>query len=246
MSIAKLKNAPLKEVIFELHWYGESDTTGIPIDSGFDLAQGKFADKLKKMYPVHKKLIPDGVPFKVFGAPIHQYWKGEFIWPVVQHGQGFLAVNETGEGYEWEKNYKPTVLESVNLLIKAYEEPLRFNRLKLQYIDACDVEKLEPMTFMKKNLLTTLDTDYQHPGKLKYFNISQVFELENGSMMHLNIANGTNNQNQKPAIIWTTTVEKDFNCSEKELKSWLESAHSATSAMFKNMLNPEFYASLDR
>lgn len=246
MSITKLKNAPLKEVIFELHWHGEPDATGMPVDTGFDLAQGKFADKLKKLYPLHKKLIPDGAPFKVFGAPVHQYWKDEFVWPVVQHGQGLIAINETGEGYEWEKIYKPVVMEAVNLLVSAYEDMPNFRRMKLQYIDACDVEDLEPILFMKKNLQTSLESAYGHPGKLRNFNVSQVFELEDGSMMHLNISNGINNQNQKPSVIWTTTVEKAYNFNDKDIEPWLENAHSATSAMFKNMLKPEFYASLDR
>lgn len=246
MSITKLKNAPLKEVIFELHWQGEVDAIGMPVDTGFDLAQGKFADKLKEQYPLHKKLIPDGAPFKVFGAPIHQYWKDEFVWPVVQHGQGILAVNETGEGYEWAKAYKPVVLRAVDLLISAYEDDLKFRRMKLHYIDVCDVEGLEPILFAEKNLQTSLKTAFKHPGKLRNFNVSQVFELEDGSMMHLNVYNGINNQNQKPSVIWTTVVEKAYNFNEKEIESWLDNAHAATSAMFKKMLNPEFYASLDR
>ncbi len=246
MSITKLKNAPLKEVIFELHWHGEPDASGMPVDSGFELALGKFADKLKNTYPLHKRLIPDGAPLKVFGAPIHQYWKDEFVWPVVQHGQGILAINETGEGYEWAKTYKPAVLEAVNLLVSSYEDIPRFRRMKLQYIDAYDVEDVDPILFMKKNLQTSLTAAFSHPGKLRNFNVSQIFELEDGSMMHLNITNGINNQNQKSSIIWTTTVEKSYNFTIEEIGPWLEEAHSATSAMFKNMLNPEFYASLDR
>lgn len=246
MSIAKLRNAPLKEVIFELHWHEDTDALGTPYDAGFDLAQGKLADKLKKNFPVHKKLLPDGVPFKVFGAPIHQYWKAEFEWPVIQHGQGILAINENEVGYEWEKTYKPTVLEAIDLLISAYDDPLRFNGMILKYIDAYDVEELEPLIFVKENLQTDLKTGYKHPGNLRNFNVSQVFELENGSLMYLNIANGTNNKNNKPSIIWSTTVEKRFNFTNKEIEPWLESAHKATSAMFKNMLKPEFYASLDR
>jgi len=246
MSITKLKNAPLKEVIFELHWHEDTDASGTPHDPGFDLAQGKLAGKLKKSYPVHKKLIPDGAPLKIFGAPIHQYWKAEFGWPVIQHGQGILAINETGVGYEWERSYKPTILKAIDLLILAYEDPLRFKGMKLMYIDAIDVEELDPVAFMRKNLQTDLSTAYEHPGKLKNINVSQVFELENSSLMYLNIANGVNNQNNKPSIIWSTIVEKKFNFTNKEIEPWLESAHASTSAMFKKMLNPEFYASLDR
>lgn len=70
MSSTKLKNAPLKEVIFELFWDCSIDGTGLQIDEGFDLAQGVFSNQLKSDFPVHKKLIPENIPFKVFGAPI--------------------------------------------------------------------------------------------------------------------------------------------------------------------------------
>ena len=55
MSKNKLKNAPLKEVIFELRWESTLDDSGNPYDPGYDLAQGKFADRLHSEFPVHKK-----------------------------------------------------------------------------------------------------------------------------------------------------------------------------------------------
>ena len=70
MSKTKLKHAPLKEVIFELHWAG-IDTLGAHSDSGFNLAQGKFQDKLKSEYPVHKQLMTEGMGIKFFGVPLH-------------------------------------------------------------------------------------------------------------------------------------------------------------------------------
>lgn len=246
MSSTKLKKAPLKEVIFELHWQGSPDAMGVLRDEGFDLAQGKFADRLKKEFPVHKKLIPDGVPLHVFDAPIHQYWKGEFKWPVVQHGQGMLAVNEVEAGYEWEKTFKPTVLKAINLLLDSYEVQPQFNRAKLQYIDAWDVADTDPRTFTKENLLTQIKIGYPMPGTLGNFNIFQSFVLDDGSEMQLNIANGVNNQNQMPSVVSTTTVEKRAIFTQATLVDWLEMAHSKTSHMFKTMLDPDFYGNLDR
>lgn len=69
--------------------------------------------------------------------------------------------------------------------------------------------------------------------------------MNDGSEMQLTIANATNNQTQKPSIIWTTTIEKRKNLEKKEIVDWLETAHKAASDMFKIMLNPDFYASLD-
>lgn len=245
MSSEKLKNAPLKEVIFELHWECDMDNVGNPYDAGFDLAQGKFAERIKTEFPVHKKLIPEGAPIKVFGAPMHQYWKGELNWPVIQHGQGMIAVNEVEYGYEWENAFKPLVITSIKNIIASYEDDLLFNSVKLQYIDAWDLEGISPSYFIAKNLQTEILNGYELPGKLRSLNIQQNFELSDESTLSLNIANGVNNKNQQPSVIWTTTVEKQSKMNVDDVVAWLESAHTTASSMFKKMLNPNFYASLD-
>lgn len=246
MSFTKLKNAPLKEVIFELHWDCPIDSSGAQYDAGFDLAQGKFAERLKTDFPVHKKLIPEGMPFKLFGVPMHQFWKGEFNWPVIQHGQGMIAVNEVEDGYEWEVAFKPLVIKAINQLISSYEEELSFNRTKLQYIDAWDIDDNNPEEFVENNLQTKIIANYTQPGRLTGFNIQQNFDLGEGSILNLSISNGINNQNQKKSVVWTTTVEKRAKMSIEEIVSWIEFAHSSTSNIFKQMLNPDFYASLDK
>jgi uncharacterized protein (TIGR04255 family) len=245
MSKAKLKNAPLKEVIFELHWNGSVNFPGMPFDAGFELAVGKFAERLKPDFPVHKPLFPDGVPVKPFGVPLHQYWKGELVWPVVQHGQGMIAVNEVEQGYEWERGFKPLVFKSVERIMESYESSLVFNRVKLQYIDAYDLDEMSPFEFIEQNLQTKITAPYQLSERLRNLNVLQVFELEDKSSMQLNITNGINNQNQKQSVIWTTTTEKLGKFNFADIVDWLEMAHTETSKMFQTMLNPEFYASLD-
>ena len=201
MSKAKLKNAPLKEVIFELHWECSMKFPGMQIDTGYDLAQGKFAERLKPDFPVHKQLIPDGIPLKPFGVPLQQYWKRELTWPVIQHGQGMIAVNEVEQGYVWENSYKSLVLKAIEQIIECYEEKLIFNRVKLQYIDAWDLDDNSPFEFIEQNLQTKITAPYQKPGRLRNINILQVFELEDKTSMQLNITNGINNQNQKQWLI---------------------------------------------
>lgn len=245
MSNTKLKNAPLKEVIFELHWSSAVDNSGIQIDLGFDLAQGKFSQSVKSEYPVHKKLIPDNIPIKIYGAPLHQYWKAESMWPVIQHGQGMLAVNDVELNYEWENSFKPNVLSAIEKLIASYEEVPTFNRVKLQYIDAWDVEDNDSRKFIAENLLTEIKFSYPEPGIAKNFNIFQSFQMDDSSEIQLVISNGINNINQKQSIVWTTTIEKISNFDSDEIENWLEKAHSELSKMFKNMLKPEFYADLN-
>ncbi|MEP1085824.1 TIGR04255 family protein [Algoriphagus sp.] len=246
MSSTKLKKAPLKEVIFELRWEAAVDTTGIQIDKGFDLAQGKFASRQEQEFPVYKKLLPDNIPFKIYGSPINQFWKGELEWPVVQHGQGVLAINDVEASYEWEEKFFPLIKDTFTKLMESYNTPLKFNRIKLQYIDAWDLVDGNAIDFMKTNLQTEILTRYEVPGTQRNFNIQQGYELDDSSVLTLSISNGLNNQNNQKSVIWNTVVEKLGKIGKDEIIPWLEHAHSHTSAMFKKMLNPDFYAHLDR
>lgn len=245
MSKKKLKKAPLKEVIFELRWEYGVDPNGFQIDKGFDLAQGKFAYKMEVDFPVYKKLFPDNAPFKVFGSPVNQFWRGELKWPVVQHGQGMIAINDVEKSYEWENGFYPLILSTINKLTESYSESLRFNRMKLHYMDALDIEQGDPMDFVRENLQTEILTKYQAPGTLKGFNVQQGFLLEEGSLMNLSITSGLNNQNTKNSVVWNTVVEKVGRFNREDIQNWLIFAHDHTSQMFKDMLNPNFYASLD-
>lgn len=176
MSETKLIKAPLKEVIFELHWNCPIDNSGIQKDEEFEFAQGRFAERIKKYFPVHKKLLPDGFPFNIIHSPIHQYWKGEFRWPVVQHGQGMIAINEIEEGYEWEASFKPTIEQVLKVLFESYENNTKYERLKLQYIDAWDLNNEDPYEFIKNNLLTSIQTSYKSFGVAKDINLFQSYE----------------------------------------------------------------------
>lgn len=246
MSAKKLKNAPLKEVIFELRWEGTLKHSGIPADEEFDLAQGRFALKMESEFPVHKKLYPDNPSLKIFGSPKHQYWKGELSWPVVQHGEGMIAINDVEKNYEWENAFFPLIISTIDKLHNSYKGALRFNRVKLQFIDAWDIEEGHPVDFMKENLQTEISTQYQVPGKLRDFNIQQGFELNDGSILILSVSSGINNQSKKNSLVWNTVVEKAGRIKREDITTWLTIAHNHTSEMFKNMLKPDFYASLDR
>lgn len=246
MSSTKLKNAPLKEVIFEVHWDGVSDQNGTLRDAGFDLAQGKLAERLKVDFPLHRKLLPDSAPISFFRIPKHQYWTGELNWPVVQHGEGILTVNEVEVGYEWENRFKPLVLGVIDKTKEAYENNIHFKSVKLQYIDAWDLENQSFIDFIGNNLQTFIKIGYQEPGKLKNVNIHQSFELTDASIFQLNIYDAYNNKTDQKSIVWTTTVEKSAAFNDAELIDWLEGAHQVTSDFFKKMLSKDFYDSLDR
>lgn len=158
-----------------------------------------------------------------------------------------ISVNEVEEGYDWKNSYEPLILKTISLLIESYTIPLKFNKVKLQYVDAYDLnDEIIPIDFISKNLQTRIINNYELPGDLKNLSLQQSFALTDDSYMNLNISDGINNFNGKKSIIWTTTVEKTQVMSFDEIKNWIAKAHDVCSTMFKKMLNSEFYASLDK
>lgn len=245
MSEQKLKNAPLKEVIFELFWEGEGQLNDIPIDPGYENAIGRLQERLEKIVPIQTRLYPIAVPLRVFGVPVFQYWKSRLQWPVIQHGPGVLTVNDTEINYTWKDNYKPLVLTAIDMLIDSYSKTLPFNKVSLKYVDAVDIPMGDVHHFVAENLRIAINYEYDLPGEKTAFNISQRFALLDGSTMQLQVSSGVNNQNNSPAIIWTTSIEKNGKLNKEEIVAWLDSAHTRTSDFFKTMLKPEYYASLD-
>jgi len=245
----KLKNAPLKEVIFELLWELPLDQTGFPIDTGFELAQGIFASKIKKDFPVHKKTIPEGFQnVRLYPKPIHQFWKKEITWPVVQLGHGIMTVNDTDANYIWEDNFLPNIKNSLTILLDSYENQLPFNRVSLKYIDSIDLpDNVNDISnYISKNFQTDLINRYPLPGKLKGININQTFELPDETIMQISIQTATNNATNKPAIVWITGVEKKGLFKKDEIINWTVEAHKQVSDTFVNMLEKEFYENFDR
>ncbi len=247
MKQRKLKQAPLKEAIFEIRWAPVLDTNGIPEDRGYQLAQGLFAKGIRKAFPVHKNINTVPEILRVFPVIQHQFWSGELSWPVVQLGPGILSVNNTEANYIWDETFRPHILSALDLLEESYEKPFIFKSISLRYIDAMDlvIPLAEFSDFVGKNLQTQLINNYKVPGKPQGLSIIQAFALEDSSQLTLHIQNGVNQSNGENSLIWSTEVLKNGNLSKEDVIQWLDMAHEATSDTFINMLNPDFYASFN-
>ena len=99
----KLPKAPLQEVIFEVKWeLSLDDQTQAFIDPGYQFGQGKFENAVAKDFPIYKSRLPADILVQMLGhKTVHQFWKGERNWPVLQLGPGILTVNATEKNYEW-------------------------------------------------------------------------------------------------------------------------------------------------
>lgn len=250
MTYARLKNAPLKEAVFELFWDSPLDKTGFPVDQEFDLSQGIFAKEISSIFPLHKRIMPFNIPpsIKIYGNPVHQFWKSELGWPVVQFGPGVLTVNDTDKNYSWDDNFRQNIITAIEILFKSYKEKLIFKRVSLRYIDSVELQsKLDSgVTFLKENFKSEIINKFDPPGETVGFNINQVFKVLNDSQVHLNIQTATNNINGKPALVWITLIEKLNKSNKEEILQWIDEAHKICSDLFIQTLNEEFYESFNK
>ena len=215
-------------------------------DSGFDKAQGVFARGLRESFPVEKRVVLAGLPFEIIPGIKYQFWSGESKWPVIQYGPGVLTINDIEENYIWEEGFLQLVKNAIEKLVESYEGKIKFNKIRLQYIDAEDLDGIGAIDFVKQNLQTEISSSFRPEGELKGFHISRKYELLHSSALTITIKNGINNETGVESAIWTTTIEREGLIETQAIWEWLEYAHSITSNMFKNMLNPDYYESLDK
>ncbi len=241
----KLGNAPLQEVIFELLWEIDFDQQGNPIDSDFEFAQGLFAKKVLEEFPLRKRTIPEGIPIKIYPKTVHQFWKGQNIWPVVQLGPGIMALNETEHNYDWIKKFYPLIKNQIGNLEECYSQELIYESASLRYIDAVEIsesERIELLHSVNSKFNYELLNKFEFPGKLSHLNLAQTFDVDDDTKVSLIINDGINKFN-KPAIIWQTHIISNSRKKKNEVISWVDLAHDISSKLFKDIVNREFYES---
>ncbi len=245
----KLPKAPLQEAIFEIRWDLDVDTTSSQIvDSGFQLAQGKLQELAKTKFPEFKRKMPHGFPDQLFQYQVvNQHWSGKEKWPVVQLGPGIFTVNDTEANYDWPATYFPLIKESLNWVFKAYDGQLKINSAALRYVDSVKLKHYgfegRWQDFVTEHFNFSFVNSFKAPGNIKGLQFNQLFELEDKSALHIAMNSGKYRTTDDDALIWQTAVSKQTKFDHDSLLSWLENAHTITSALFREMTKPNFYAS---
>lgn len=250
--MSKLSNAPLQEVIFEIRWaLMPGKQTGQIIDEGFELASGRLSTIVEKQFPYYKRIIPQDIPDQLMHYQVvHQYWAGENKWPVVQLGPGIFTINCTDESYEWNVGFRKLIENAVKWLEQSYKQSLNIQFASLRYIDAIKVDDYGGIgdggwqTFIKTHFNFEYDNQFDTRGRQKQVQIHQTFELEDGSDLQLQIADGL--RNNEKALIWQTAILKKDSFHADKLFSWADYAHGIAHDLFKEMIKPDLYASFSR
>ncbi|HRR23673.1 MAG TPA: TIGR04255 family protein [Bacteroidia bacterium] len=244
--IEKLPQAPLQEVIFELHWKLDIDKeSSLNLDPHFQLASGRFDQLASEQLPNYVSLKPPMMPDQFFAyRAVHQYWAGEKIYPVMQLGPGLFSVNETEKNYVW-KNFKSNILQGVEWLRKSYRNELNLDFIELRYIDAVEMnddEALNLPKYLEDNLKIGIKSQIELPkNALKGMQFAQRFKLENDNYLNLVFNNGVRNIDEAKVVVWHTSINKTGVIKFEELEKWVDNAHDICSGMFKQIISEQLY-----
>jgi uncharacterized protein (TIGR04255 family) len=246
--MARLKNAPLQEVIFEVRWRLQPGKgNGQFQDTGFELASGRLSSLLENDFPWYRRIVPTELPDQLFFyKTVHQYWKAEKEWPVLQLGPGIFTVNCTDQVYDWDTVFRPLIEKALNWLGQAYKEPQPFAFASLRYIDAIKIEDYGSIDtgwqeFIKHNFNVEYSNSFAPFGRQRDIQLLQTFDLEDASELQVQLSSGT--KNNKPALVWQTAVLKKHSFKKEDLLVWTDHAHNISHDLFVKMIKPHLYAS---
>lgn len=246
--MSRLPNAPLQEVIFEVRWELDVDpASGMMQDNGFGMAAGRFHVHVESEFPhvdnrqPHFNLAPQAFMYQA----IRQYRPAPGRWPLYQLGPGVFSVNDTNKDYDWQGKFRPLVAKGLERLEKAYEGVLPYNQAALRYIDAVQVKDYDFVdwsTFIPGQLHFSFKNDFDHGMVPADVSFQQLFNLEDGSQLHLNIASGKDAKGNDQ-MIWQTSVIKAASFNRENLLQWAESAHAKSSEIFRSICKKHFHDS---
>lgn len=240
-----LKNKPLVEAILELKWELKEPMPGIKIDPQYKLLAGRLYDRVEKEYPFHEALPTISIPDEISAYLIqHRFRKAKNKWPVIQLGQGIIALNDT-EGYVWE-DFRKRIIFVLNALLDAYpngKTDLKFNGITLRYRDAIPFDfKNNVMDFLKNNMKLDVDISeklFENTGIENVpvgldVKISYRSTIPQG-VICIRFTRGVSPSINYEGLVWETLIQTPEGKSLDSYDSiieWIDKAHSLTDDWF--------------
>lgn len=240
-----LKNAPLKEVIFELHWELEYiPEQKIQIDDGFEEAAINFKSACQQDFKVVEILKPSSIPYYAFSHQVtHRFFKEKGQYPLYQFGPGVFTVNDNNKNYKW-ADFSQLILNGISCLKNSYSKPLVLSKIELRYVDAVPVNVLgdtNKFEFLKNHLNVNAEGYKFVEGQLEDINFTKRFSITDDLYLNMIIATAIEKETKGDGVIWQTFINNKKRISWEELPLWIEEAHTIASSTFKNMLSNDLY-----
>lgn len=250
MTVAKLRNPPLIEAIFELRWELEEKANGSLYDPYTKILPGKLLAKIESEYPFYEELPTAEMPDEILAYIVkYRFRKDKTSWPLVQLGSGIITLNDT-ENYEW-----GVFFEKITQLIESFLEvhpkknDLIFNEISLRYVDALpfNFERDNVLEFLKDNLNIVSEIPNGLLEDLGISNYPQSVNLYYSFPLskpigNLNVRFGRGKTNDQDSLVWETVVElndlEQIGDKDSILK-WVEEAHTLTHNWFFKLVDTE-------
>lgn len=246
-----LKNKPLIEAIFEAHWALKGQVGDFKVDPHYTILLGRMYDRLVADYPFHEQLPTANIPVEIAGRVVQQRFRAiEEGWPLVQFGPGVCTLNDTS-GYDWEKNFRPGIVNLVTKLFEVYPKPddLQIENLTLRYIDAIDFDYNEEniFDFLETEMKLTVGIQDRMFHKTGVLEKPQVLDLRfafrseiPAGSLQLRFFKG--NREGQDALIWETVFNSSGEDAAKNIDAiieWADKAHQITSDCFFEIVDGE-------
>lgn len=245
--IAKLPNAPLQEVIFELRWKLDFDPEAqSESDKEFQFAFAKFNHFTSENFKHNVNLKPAFIPENAFNhRPVYQFWANKNEYPVYQLGPGIFTVNETEKNYEW-VYFKGLILQGLEWLKNAYSHKLDFSFVELRYIDTIEItDNTNIQAFLAEHLNITVNNPVIESPAID-IQLHQRFRIDKENNLGLLITNGIKNSNQSKIIILQTSYNRTIRIFLEDLTAWIDAAHAKCSSLFKQMISTDLYEQFNK
>ena len=257
---AKLPNAPLAEVVFEMRWalQGSPD---IPVqlhsDPGYHVLVDTFGQEVGKHGFSYRREKPGTDANINLGHNVRvQFLEAEdHPFPMYQIGPGVFASNDATD-YEWTKFKKRTV-KGVDHLLRSYPNMSSFSlrpiHLELRYINSFDPDLIghrDLLKFINNNTGFSINIPKRVIGpkceNITDGNIVLEFPISNrkDTIFSFQLANGSIGENSTILLIskvLSRSQELPIGQTRKFTSStigrWLEDAHSVTSPFFRSLVH---------
>ena len=242
-----LKNAPLIEVIAELHWRLKPifGSRAAALDPHLE----EYIDKFSRAsgaagFSFVEKNIPDDVPRELLAhQSLMRFRKAANEWPLFQAGPGLFAANITPPYRGWQ-SFNPVLRQGIDILLNSYpNQYLEIERIELRYLDGFTAKHGltdDPGAFLRDDLFfggksENLANLIAEDGNLLQIG-QQLFPVESPKSCNAILELGTGTVGSESAIMAQFIVRGSHFESELTvdgLLNWYDEAHATLHEWFK-------------
>ena len=242
--MAKLPQAPLVEVIFEMRW----DANTLIDLQKYQIVVGALSTALGDRYEMPQAILPVGAmpPQALLDKVVYRAKQKSNKNMLYQIGPGVVSVNYTGNQYDW-NIYMPEVLAFIKQFIETYKfNPEKQITIQLRYMDFFPKDASDDtMDFIKRYFNLNVGAAYiEHPQALGI----NCEEKKDCGLFRFALNSGKKDA-KIDGFVLESSIQNTLNADAFSLvqasafKEVLNNSHVFLSSFFKNITKGALYES---